>query len=164
MNGFNGVSPNGNWTLTIRDDQSGGGNEMFFISYTLNITTAIATNYRLVSETPIKAGHDVIVNTTYSANCSDNEGAITAITRTTTSAGAIGTTATNLSAYTQLSYASDSPIQGSGNYWMNTFNQTVSNGLTDGTTYYYQLWVKGNVETPTTSNEQWSMIPMQVQK
>ena len=94
----------------------------------------------------------------------DNEGAITAITRTTTSAGAIGTTATNLSAYTQLSYASDSPIQGSGNYWMNTFNQTVSNGLTDGTTYYYQLWVKGNVETPTTSNEQWSMIPMQVQK
>ena len=166
MGGFNGFSPNGNWTLIIRDDQGGGGTEMFFISYTLNITTAIATNYRLVSETPIvyKAGHDVIVNTTYSANCSDNEGAITAITRTTASAGAIGTTATNLSAYTQLSYASDSPIQGSGNYWMNTFNQAVSNGLTDGTTYYYQLWVKGNVETPTTSNEQWSMIPIQVQK
>ena len=89
MNGFNGVSPNGNWTLTIRDDQSGGGNEMFFISYTLNITTAIATNYRLVSETPIKAGHDVIVNTTYSANCSDNEGAITAITRTTSTPAAM---------------------------------------------------------------------------
>lgn len=171
MAGFNGFSPNGTWTLTVSDDQAGGGsgganNEMFFISYTLNITTAVATNYRLVSETPVvyKAGHDVIVNTTYSANCSDNEGAVTAITRTTASAGAIGTTAANLSAYTQLSYASDSPIQGAGNYWMNTFNQAVSNGLIDGTTYYYQLWVRGNVETPTASNEQWSMIPMQVQK
>ena len=166
MAGFNGFSPNGNWTLRIYDDQNGPGSEMFFVSYTLNITTPIPTNYRLVSETPIvyKAGHDVIVNTTYSANCSDNEGAITAITRTTASAGAIGTTAANLSAYTQLSYASDSPIQGIGNYWMNTFNQAVSNGLTDGATYYYQLWVRGNVETPTASNEQWSMIPMQVQK
>lgn len=166
MGGFAGFSPNGNWTLIIRDDQNGPGNQMFFISYTLNITTPIPTNYRLVSETPIvyKAGHDVIVNTTYSANCSDNEGAVTAITRTTASAGAIGTTAANLSAYTQLSYAADSPIQGVGNYWMNTFNQAVSNGLTDGATYYYQLWVRGNVETPTTSNEQWSMIPMQVQK
>ena len=166
MGGFNGFSPNGTWVLYVIDDQGGGGSFQNFVSYTLNVTSSINANYRLVSETPIvyKAGHDVIVNTTYSANCSDNEGAITAITRTTTSAGAIGTTATNLSAYTQLSYASDSPIQGSGNYWMNTFNQAVSNGLTDGTTYYYQLWVKGNVETPTTSNEQWSMIPMQVQK
>lgn len=167
MAGFNGDTPNGNWTLYIRDKNNGNGRELNFISYTINITTAIPTNYRLVNEVPIiyKENNNIIINSTYSANSSDNEGVLTAITQSTTSAGAVGTVVTNLTPYNKLSFAAESPFQGTGNYWLSLFNQaTQTNGLVDGTTYYYQLWVKGNIETPTASNEQYSIIPMQIQK
>lgn len=166
MSGFNGNSPNGTWTLHARDDA--GSDTFNFISYTLSISTTSTLSYRLVSQAQViyKQGHSIIANATYSGNSFDNEGVITALTRSTVSPGGAGTLVANLptnATYTKLSYASDSPRQGSGNYWVSTFNQGLSNGLVDGTTYYFQLWVKGNIETPLTSNEQWSLIPVQMQ-
>ena len=165
MAGFNGNSPNGNWTLHVRDDAT--VDFLNFINFSLTIQTNSTSDYRLVSEIPIvyKAGHDVIINSAYSANCSDSNGLITAITTTTASAGAVGTTVTDLTStsYTKLSYTSNT-ARISGNYWLSSRNQAISSGLTDGTTYYYQLWAKGNIETPLSSNEQWSMAPIQLQK
>ena len=165
MAGFNGNSPNGNWTLHVRDDAN--VDFLNFLSFSLTIVTNSTSDYRLVSEIPVvyKAGHDVVINAAYSANCSDSNGLITAITNTTSSAGAIGTTVTDLTSpsFTKLSYTSNT-ARISGNYWLSSRNQAVSSGLTDGTTYYYQLWAKGNVETPLASNEQWSMTPIQLQK
>lgn len=166
MSGFNGNSPNGNWTLHVRDDAA--VDFLNFINFSLTIQTNSTSDYRLVSEIPVvyKAGHDVVINSAYSANCSDSNGVITAITATTSSAGAIGTTVTDLTSpiYTKLSYTSNTAKSISQNFWLSTRNQAVSTALTDGTTYYYQLWAKGNVETPLTSNEQWSIVPVQLQK
>lgn len=163
MSGFNGNSPNGTWTLYVRDDAN--LDNLRFTSFSLSIATYQPQNYRLVGETPIvyKEGNDTILNTSYSANSVDNEGVITALTTTAASVAA-STTPANLSAYTTLSYASASPKQGVGNYWLASHNQAVSTGFVDGVTRYYQLWVKGNIETPTASNEQWSIIPIQIQK
>lgn len=163
MAGFNGYSPNGIWTLSARDDAN-----LFnfnFVSFSLSIATYPPQNYRLVGEIPVvyKEGNDIVLNTSYSANSIDNEGVITALTTTAASVAA-STTPANLSAYTTLSYASASPKQGAGNYWLASHNQAVSTGFVDGVTRYYQLWVKGNIDTPTASNEQWSIIPIQVQK
>jgi subtilisin-like proprotein convertase family protein len=159
MAGFNGVSPNGTWTLYLRDDAS--GDTFNFVSFSLSIATFGTANYRLIGETSMvyRSNSAIITNGTYSANVVDDGGAITAITRSTASAGAVGTTAVTLPG-TVISYASDSPKQGTGNYWVNTYNQAVSNGLVDGTTYYFQLWAKANVDTPATSNEIFSLIPM----
>ncbi len=159
MAGFNGNAANGTWTLHARDDL--GADNFVFSSFSLSIATAAATTYRLIGETSItyKTGNNIVTNAMYSANSTDNEGFITALSRSTTSAGAIGTTAATVPG-TILSYASDSPRQGSGNYWATTYNQSVSNGLVNGTTYYFQLWAKVNTDTPTTSNEIFSLIPM----
>ena len=166
MAGFNGNSPNGNWTLHVRDDL--GLDFLNFISFSITIETNSTSEYRLVSEIPVvyKAGHDVVINSAYSANCSDSNGVITAITASTSSAGAIGTTVTDLTSpsYTKLSYTSNTAKSISKNHWLSSRNQAISSGLTDGTTYYYQLWAKGNIETPLASNEQWSMAPIQLQK
>lgn len=159
MAGFNGNSPNGTWTLHLRDDLS--GDNFSFVNFSLSIATIGTANYRLVGETSIvyKSGTNIITNAMYSANCNDDQGFITALTRSTSSAGAIGTTIATLPG-TVVSYASDSPKQGSGNYWATTYNQSVSNGLTDGTIYYFQLWSKANVQSPTTSNEIYSLLPI----
>lgn len=166
MAGFNGNSPNGNWTLHVRDDLA--ADFLNFINFSLTIETNSTSGYRLISEIPVvyKEGHDVVINSAYSANCSDNNGVITALTATTSSAGAIGTTVTDLTSpsYTKLSYTSNTSKSLSINHWLSSRNQAISSGLTDGTTYYYQLWAKGNVETPLTSNEQWSIVPVQLQK
>lgn len=163
MSGFNGISPNGLWTLYVLDDAA--IDNLNYTSFSLSIATYAPLNYRLVGEVPViyKEGNDIVLNTSYSANSLDNEGVITALTTTAASVAA-STTPANLSAYTTLSYASASPKQGAGNYWLASHNQAVSNGFVDGVTRYYQLWVKGNIETPTASNEQWSIIPIQIQK
>lgn len=161
MSGFSGFNPNGTWTLTLIDDA--GGNSVIYFSSTLEIATYGASNYRLVGETSMtyKAATNIIVNSVYSANPIDDAGIITALTRSTASAGAVGTTIAALPG-TVLSYASDSPKQGTGNFWATTNNQSVSNGLTSGTTYYFQLWTKANVQTPLTANEIFSIIPMMI--
>jgi subtilisin-like proprotein convertase family protein len=158
MAGFNGNSPNGTWTLHLRDDAF--ADNLNFTNFSLTFLPATTINYRLIGETSItyKTGSNVVTNAMYSANAGD-EGFITAISRSNASAGAIGTTAVTVPG-TVLSYASDSPKQGSGNYWATTYNQSVSNGLVNGTTYYFQLWAKGNIDTPTASNEIFSLIPM----
>jgi len=159
MTGFNGVSPNGTWTLHLRDDAS--GDTFNFVSFSLSIATIGPINYRLVGETSItyRTGGAIVSNAMYSANVIDDAGAITAITRSTASTGAIGTTVTTLPS-TIVSYASDSPKQGSGNFWINTHNQAVSSGLVDGTTYYFQLWVRANIDTPLAQNEIFSLVPI----
>lgn len=159
MSGFNGFSPNGVWTIHLRDDL--GGDFFNFTSFSLSIATFGALNYRLISETSMtyEAGHSLVAQSTYSANCQNDEGFITAITRSTTSAGAIGTTANSLPG-TTLSFASDSPKQGNGNFWGSTSNQAVSSGLVDGTTYFFQLWAKVNVDAPAASNEMFTFVPM----
>lgn len=158
MAGFNGNSPNGVWTLHIRDDA--GGDIFNFVSFSLSIATYGASNYRLVGQASIvfRTGNTIVTTATYSANCADNEGVITALSRTTTSA-TIGTSSA-LPSGTTVSFSSDSPRQGSGNFWVSTYNQATNTGLIDGTTYYYQLWVKANVDSPTGSNELFSIIPM----
>lgn len=161
MAGFNGNSPNGVWTLYFRDDQTAGVIANF-TSFTINITTGVDA-FRLVGETSItyNAGNSVITNATYSANCSDDYGFITALTRTTSSAGAIGTLTNSLPG-TTLSFASDSPMQGTGDYWGSTSNIGVSQGLTNGATYYFQLWSKGNIDLPTNTNESFTLVPFQL--
>jgi subtilisin-like proprotein convertase family protein len=159
MSGFNTFSPNGTWTLYASDTAL--FDSMTFTSFTLNIATYLEKSFKLIGETSItyKAGNRIITNSTYSANVANDAGVITALTRTTASAGAIGTMAATLPA-TVISYAADSPNQGAGDYWCNTFNQGESNGLTDNTTYYFQLWAKSNVQSPASSNEIFSLIPM----
>lgn len=158
MAGFTG-NPNGTWTLHLRDDAT--GDNFNFTSFSLILTTNNTVSYRLVGETSIayKSGCNVVTNAMYSANSTDDQGFITALSRSTATAGAVGTTSATVPG-TVLSYASDSPKQGSGNYWATTYNQNVSNGLVDGTTYYFQLWAKVNVESPAASNELFSLIPM----
>lgn len=159
MAGFNFNSPNGTWTLHLRDDAS--LDTFNFVSFSLSIATYGFANYRLIGETSMtyKSNSAIVTNATYSANVVDNDGATTALTRTTASAGAIGTTVTTLPG-TVLSYASDSPKQASGNFWLTTYNQAVSSGLIDGTTYYFQLWARSNLDTPAASNEIFSLIPI----
>jgi subtilisin-like proprotein convertase family protein len=160
MAGFNGVSPNGLWTLHMRDDTT--ADNFDFNSFSLDFsTTATPLQYRLVGETSItyKTGTNLIVNSMYSANPNDDGGFVTALTRTAASAGAIGTLVSSLPS-TVISYASDSPKQGAGNYWATTYNQAVPSGLVSGTTYFFQLWAKGNIPTPFSSNEIFSLIPM----
>lgn len=165
MAGFNGVSPNGVWTLTMRDDDGGGTDETTFTSFNLTITPTTDALYRLVAQSTVafKNGNNVVVSSSYSANCVDNEGFVTAITRVGNSpVYALGTTLA-VPAGTVLSYASDSPRQGSGNFWASSANQTIANtGLTDGILYVFQLWVKANVDTPIANNEQFSLIPMMI--
>lgn len=164
MSGFNGFSPNGTWTLHVRDDEA--IINLNYISFTLSISTrSTAQTYRLLGEVPIiyKQGNNIVLNTSYTANSLTDEGVITALTSTSTSVPP-ATTPADLSAYIAHSYASASPKQGKGNYWLSSRNQAISTGFVDGETRYYQLWVKGNIETPLASNEQWSITPLQLQK
>ena len=87
---------------------------------------------------------------------------ITTLTRSSTTAGALGTTSLNLPG-TILNYTSASP-SGSGNFWVNTFNQARNVGLTDETIYFYQLWRKGNIESPVASNETYSLLPFRIRE
>ncbi len=103
----------------------------------------------------------MLANATYSANCTDNIGFITALTVTeNVSAGSIGTTTASLPG-TILSYASDSPNTGTGNIWTSTANKGDFIG-SNGSTYYYQLWVKGNIDAPTIDNERFYIVPYQM--
>lgn len=163
MSGFNGYSPNGTWKLRLIDDFFG---DIFnFQSVTLSIKTLGTPLYKLVGETSFvySSNTKIVTNATYSANCIDDEGVITALGLSNTSAGAIGTTIASVPG-TVLSYASDSPKQGSNNYWVTTHNQASKGGLVDGNTYYIQLWVKGNIETPLASNQIYSIIPLVIEE
>lgn len=159
--GFNGFNPNGVWALRFGDDINNGeaGN---FVSATLNVSGTTVVDWVLKGEVSISYLSDtaIIVESSYSGDTTDLNGVITALTRSTSSAGASGTTSSTLPG-TILNYASASP-SGTGNFWVNTFNQTRSVGLLDNTTYYYQLWRKGNIETPIASNESFSIIPFRV--
>ena len=163
MSGFNGYSPNGTWKLRLIDDFFG---DIFnFQSVTLSIKTLGTPLYKLVGETSFvySSNTKIVTNATYSANCIDDEGVITALGLSNTSAGAIGTTIASVPG-TVLSYASDSPKQGSNNYWVTTHNQASKGGLVDGNTYYIQLWAKGNIETPLASNQIYSIIPLVIEE
>lgn len=157
MAGFNGFSPNGNWTLIFRDDSN--LDSTTYTNFSLSIATLTNADYRLLGEATVTydSTENIIASGMYSANSTNDEGVITALTRTTASAGVVGTTASVLPG-TVLSYASDSPKQGAGNYWVSTSNQNVSNGLTPGTKYFYQLWTRANIQAPISSNEQFSLM------
>jgi subtilisin-like proprotein convertase family protein len=165
MAGFNGFNPNGIWTLTVEDDNGSGNDFTTFNSFNLTITPTTDALYRLVAQSNLsfKGANNVVVSSSYSANTVDNEGYVTAITRVPVAPTfALGATQA-LPAGTIVSYVSDSPRQGAGNFWASSANQAViSSGLADGTTYTFQLWVKANVDTPTVSNEQFSLIPMMI--
>jgi subtilisin-like proprotein convertase family protein len=160
--GFNGAAPNGTWILRIGDDL--GGNTGTFNSATLNISGNTVDNWVLLGEVSIAylSGTAVIVQSSYSGDPSDLTGVITSLTRSTASAGAIGMTTISLPG-TVLNYASASP-SGNGNFWVNTFNQTRNVGLLDETIYFYQLWRKGNIESPVASNETYSLIPFRIRE
>ncbi len=103
---------------------------------------------------------DIIVKSTYSGNPIVLGGITTALTRT----DATVTVGTSLAALpgTILSYASDSP-SGEG-VWINTTNLARDGDLTNNTTYYYQLWRKGTIQTPITLNETFSLIPLRIEE
>lgn len=162
LSGFIGNNPNGNWTLRIGDDA--GLDIGTFSSATLNISGSNPVNWVLIGESSIRYFEETanIIKSTYSADPLDLNGVVTAITRTTATAGASGTSVANLPA-TVLNYASASPSD-MGDFWVNTFNQTRDIGLINNTIYYYQLWRKGNIETPVASNETFSLIPMRIEQ
>jgi subtilisin-like proprotein convertase family protein len=150
--GFNGFSANGTWTLRLRDDF--GGDNFTFTSFSLSLATIQNQQYRLIAEQSINynADYNYSIEGNYSANVTDNAGAVVALTRSVATAGSIGTTAASLPG-TVLNYGAGSPSTGTGNIWMNTeVNHIENTPLTNGT-YFYQLWVKANVDTPTVNNE-----------
>jgi hypothetical protein len=158
MASFTG-NPNGVWKVHFRDDTP--NTILFdFKSFELSIATFTPSIYRLVDQASAvyKAEHNVITKATYSANCSNNEGFITALAYST-APGVIGTTSATVPG-TVVSYAADSPRQAAGDFWATTFNQSITSGLVDGTTYYYQLWAKVNVDLPQISNENFSVFTM----
>lgn len=160
--GFNGLNSNGNWTLRIGDDEN--IIEGTFVSATLNISgTASPPNWILLGEVAMDYLEDsaIIVQSSYSGDPEGSDGLLTALTRTNSSI-AVGTPMAALPG-TILNYASASP-GGPGDMWVNTYNLARDVGLTDNTTYYYQLWRKGNIETPVASNETFNLIPMRIQE
>ncbi|MBZ0326945.1 MAG: hypothetical protein K8F54_05025 [Altibacter sp.] len=160
--GFNGAAPNGTWILRIGDDLA--ANTGTFNSATLTISGTSVDNWVLLGEVSIAYlnGTAVIVQSSYSGDPTDLSGVITSLTRSTASASAIGMTTASLPG-TILNYASASP-SGNGNFWVNTFNQTRNVGLSDDTVYFYQLWRKGNIESPVASNETYSLIPFRIRE
>lgn len=156
MSGFNGYSPNGNWTLIARDDA--GGDTFNFISYELEFSTLIPVNYRLLAEISFvyNSLNNYSILGNYSGNCSNNQGIITAISLTTSSVGSVGTEISSLGG-TVLSYAADSPYSSGG--WCSTMNSCNLSSLTNNVTYYIQYWVKGVINTPFNSNENFALIP-----
>ena len=169
MSGFNGNSPNGTWTLRMRDDTA--TDNFSYLNFSLRIATSNTPIYTLAREVgPIvyNAGNAIVVSGMYSCNTLDEDGFVTALTYSTTVTGAEGVAgpSTLPTGATTLNYASGSPKQGLGNYWATTYNQAVvdqSNGLINGSSYYFQLWKKGNVELPLNSNRQSSLIANQIQ-
>ncbi|SRX75385.1 proprotein convertase P-domain-containing protein [Aequorivita antarctica] len=159
--GFNGLNPNGTWTLRVWDDYTPDAG--IFNSAILSISGSTPSTWVSLGEVAINYLDDtaIIVQSTYSGDPVDLSGVKTALTRSTASV-ATGISAASLPG-TILNYASASP-SGTGNVWVNTFNQTRNIGLTNNTTYYYQLWRQGNIETPTASNETFSIVPMRIQQ
>lgn len=159
LGGFNGFNPNGTWNITVTDDDSvisGGLN-----SFTLRISGSTPSNWIAIGEVAMDYFDDsaIIVQSTYSGDPSDLNGVKTALTRSTSTVVA-GTSAASLPG-TILNYSSASPSI-IGNAWVNTFNQARNVGLTNNTTYYYQLWRQGNIEAPIASNETFSIIPIRI--
>lgn len=163
MAGFAGGNPNGVWTLIVRDDSA--SDNLSYTSFSLSISTSSPAEYRLIGEASVvyRVGSDVMNSSVYSCNPNDDQGFITALTRTTTTVGSVGTMSGTLPG-TVLSYASSSPKQGSGNFWATSHNQSIDTTLVDGTTYFYQLWAKVNTQTPLINNELYSLIPIQISR
>lgn len=163
MAGFAGGNPNGVWTLIVRDDAT--GDNLSYTSFSLSISSSSPAEYRLIGEASVvyRVGSDVLNTSVYSCNPNDDQGFVTALTRTTTSVGSLGTMSSVLPG-TIISYASASPKQGSGNFWATSHNQSIDNALVDGTTYFYQLWAKVNVQSPLANNELYSLIPIQISR
>lgn len=159
--GFNGLNPNGNWILRIGDDA--GGDTGTFVSATLRISGSLPVNWVSLGEVAITYFDDtaIIVQSTYSGDPLDLSGVKTALTRSETTV-TTGTAAAILPG-TILNYASASPSS-AGNMWVNTFNLARDEGLVINSTYYYQLWRQGNIETPLASNETFTLIPMRIQE
>lgn len=159
--GYNGLNPNGTWILRISDENSGDIGR--FLSATLNITgTVLPANWMLIGEVSVKYynGTAIIIKSTYSADPLDNNGVITVLARSTTSAGAVGTEVSSLPG-TVLNYSSAS-VQGTGDFWVNTVNQLRDTDLSDDTEYFYQLWRKGNIETPVVANQTFNLVPIRL--
>lgn len=159
--GFNGLNANGNWTLRISDEA--GMDTGTFVSATLSITGSLPTSWIAIGEVAITYFNDtaIIVQSTYSGDPLDLSGVKTALTRSDATVPN-GTSAVTLPG-TILNYASASP-GGAGNLWVNTFNQARDTSLTDNTVYYYQLWRKGNIESPVISNETFSLLPFRIEQ
>jgi hypothetical protein len=96
-------------------------------------------------------GSSIVVVTEYTATAAAATGMLLRLTRSTVNDG--------IDVGTVVGYAAQSP-QGA-NYWINAAINHRDNGLVDGTTYYYKLWIKGVNGTPT---PQWSIIPMLVKE
>lgn len=159
--GFNGANPNGTWILRIGDDA--GLDTGTFNSATLSISGSLPVNWVSLGEVVVKYLDQtaVIVQSSYSADPLDNSAVKTALTRSIATV-APGTTVATLPG-TVLNYSSTAPGN-SGNFWVNISNMARDVGLTNNTTYFYQLWRQGNIETPLASNETFTLVPMRIQQ
>lgn len=159
--GFNGLNPTGRWRLSIGDDSSGTAGS--FISGTLNISgDNVPVNWVSLGEVAVDYYDNsaIIVKSTYSGDPIVLGGITTALTRSNATV-AVGTSAAALPG-TVLSYASDSPT--AEDAWVNTTNIARDAGLTNNTTYYYQLWRKGTIQTPVASHETFSLVPLRLEE
>lgn len=125
---FNGVNPNGNWTLQITDDLSGDVGT--FISAIITIHTAASGTFTFVGEVavPIVANETVVINANYSIKTNSTSGVAIRVTRdAVTGAGSVGTV---------IGYCADNNT--AGNYSACGISDRDA-GLAAGT-YYYKLW------------------------
>lgn len=153
--GFNGESPNGTWKLVVIDDV--GGNNLTFNNAKLNIATnPPVANFKLVAQKSVNTltNKNIVATSAYSVK-TPKEVVQTIITRSntniTTTTGATLPTGTTI-----VSVATHNNTTGEN--WINTFNQAIDEGLTNNTTYYYQVWVQGAPATTLTTTEQYNFI------
>lgn len=125
---FNGVNPNGNWTLQITDDLSGDVGT--FVSVFITIHTAASGTFTYVGEiaVPIITNETVVINSNYSIKTNNTNGIAVRITRdAVTGAGSVGTV---------VGYCADNGVAGTYSSCGITDRDA---GLAAGT-YYYKLW------------------------
>ena len=159
-----GNDPNGIWKLEVNDllplDQGIVRRFQLF----LKVGNPIAPTWDLVGSSGMqyRNGSEVVVLTNYSADPIQSAGVNIMLTRSTTQ------NPPNPSSETILGYASDSPFDGETNKWISSninMKDIQAPALADGTTYYYKLWRKGEVEgTAPNLQESWSIVPMLIKE
>lgn len=159
---FNDTNPNGMWRLYVKDIADSGlldNMHLYVEDVKLNISTypgKIPDNFVLLSEKLINSSdaNYIVAQAEYNALATSNI-IQTVITRRKTP----------IQSSSLTSFPNDVEILSSGTNstynsirWTAVSNKNVNNNLTSDTDYYYQLWRKAEVITPTAQNENYTFI------